>query len=268
MTASRTLMPLAAEAVARAAKVVREARPGVLTFKGDRDMASEVDYQVEREMRRLLSERAPAIGFMGEEDGMTGSADTLWTLDPVDGTANFVRGIPLCAISLALVIDRQPVLAVISLPFLQETYTAERGGGAFEGNRRLKCSGTSDLIDAIVSIGDYAVGDRASEKNRIRFALTEELAGTVQRVRMLGTAAIDLAWVASGRLDASIMISNKPWETAAGTLVAREAGATVVDDDGSPHSLRSEATIAVTPKLLPGILTVLSDASRSAGETW
>ena len=91
MTAGRTLMPLAIEAVARAAKVVREARPGALTFKGDRDMASEVDYQVEREMRRLLSERAPAIGFMGEEDGMTGSADTLWTLDQVDGTANFVR---------------------------------------------------------------------------------------------------------------------------------------------------------------------------------
>ena len=267
MTAGGTVKPLGGEPVARAAKVVREARPGALTFKGDRDMASEVDYQVEREMRRLLSERAPAIGFMGEEDGMTGSADTLWTLDPVDGTANFVRGIPLCAISLALVIDRQPVLAVISLPFLQETYTAERGGGAFEGNRRLKCSGTSDLIDAIVSIGDYAVGDRASEKNRLRFALTEELAGTVQRVRMLGTAAIDLAWVASGRLDASIMISNKPWETAAGTLVAMEAGATVVDDDGSPHSLESKATIAVTPQLLPGILAILSDASRDAGET-
>jgi myo-inositol-1(or 4)-monophosphatase len=83
---------------------------------------------------------------------------------------------------------------------------------------------------------------------------------------MLGTAAIDLAWVASGRLDASIMISNKPWETAAGTLIAREAGATVVDYDGSPHSFGSKATIAVTPRLLPGILAVLSDASRSAGE--
>jgi myo-inositol-1(or 4)-monophosphatase len=263
----RTLMPLAAEAVAQAATVVRDARPGALTFKGDRDMASEVDYRIEREMRKFLSERAPAVGFMGEEDGTTGSTDTLWTLDPIDGTANFVRGIPLCAISLALVIGRQPALAVISLPFLKETYTAERGGGAFEGGRRLECSQTSDIIDSIVSIGDYAVGDRAPEKNRIRFALTEELAGTVQRVRMLGTAAIDLAWVANGRLDASIMMSNKPWETAAGTLVAREAGATVVDYDGSPHSLQSKATIAVTPQLLPRILTVLSDARHRAGES-
>ena len=85
MTNVRTLMPLATEAVARAAKVVRDAHPGALTFKGDRDMASEVDYLVEREMREFLSERAPAIGFMGEEDGTTGSTDTLRTLDPVDG---------------------------------------------------------------------------------------------------------------------------------------------------------------------------------------
>ena len=266
MTDIHTLMPLALEAVARAARVVRDARPGALTFKGDRDMATEVDYQVEREMRKFLSEHAPALGFMGEEDGTTGSTDTLWTLDPIDGTANFVRGIPLCAISLALVVHRQPTLAVISLPFLQETYTAEHGWGAFVGNRRLKCSETSDIIDAIVSIGDYAVGDRASEKNRLRFALTEELAGTVQRVRMLGTAAVDLAWVASGRLDASIMMSNKPWETAAGTLIAKEAGATVVDYDGSPHSLDSKTTIAVTPRLLPRILALLSDASRSTDE--
>jgi hypothetical protein len=99
--------------------------------------------------------------------------------------------------------------------------------------------GTTSLRDAIVAIGDYAVGHRADRQNELRLAATIQLTPRVHRIRMLGTAALDLAWVADGRLDASITLDNNPWDTLAGVLLAREAGARVVDADGSPHDLHS-----------------------------
>jgi myo-inositol-1(or 4)-monophosphatase len=97
----------------------------------------------------------------------------------------------------------------------------------------------------------------ATEKNRSRLKVTELLTPHVQRIRMLGSAAIDLVWVAEGRLDATIALSNKPWDTVAGVVIAREAGARVVDIDGDPHSLRARATIAASPGLLDQVLAIL-----------
>jgi len=152
------------------------------------------------------------------------------------------------------------VVGVIRLPFLGQLYTAERGRGAYEAGRRLQVSATAELRDAIVAIGDYAVGDGANGKNRARLTLTRHLAEQAQRVRMLGTAAIDLAWVASGQLDASITLSNKPWDMAAGALLVQEAGGRVVDRDGTDHSASSAATIAATPALTAELLALLADA--------
>jgi myo-inositol-1(or 4)-monophosphatase len=229
-------------------------------------MASEVDYAVERAVRSLLAERTPRVGFLGEQEGASGTftADSLmWVLGPVDGTANFVRGLPLCGVSLALVVGTRPVLGVVDLPFLGARYSAAEGTGAYRGGRRLRNRATSSLADAVVSmlpnsVGDYAVGQDAIARNRMRLALTEELAVTVQRVRMLGSAAVDLAWFAEGHTDASISLSNKPWDTAAGVVIAREAGAQVVDLDGSRHDLGSAATVAVTATLLDPVLSLLS----------
>ena len=196
-------------------------------------MASEVDLRIERDIREFLTTAAPDIGFLGEENGHKGNRDRYWALDPIDGTANYVRGLPLCAVSLALVDHDHPVVGVIRLPFLGQLYTAEHGRGAYEAGRRLQVSATAELRDAIVAIGDYAVGDGANGKNRARLTLTRYLAEKAQRVRMLGTAAIDLAWVASGQLDASLTLSNKPWDMAAGALLVQEAGGRVVDRDGT-----------------------------------
>jgi myo-inositol-1(or 4)-monophosphatase len=98
----------------------------------------------------------------------------------------------------------------------------------------------------------------AAEKNGLRLALNEQLAGRVQRVRMLGSAAIDLAWVAEGKLDASMTMSNKPWDTAAGVIIAREAGAVVIDQDGSDHTSSSAATIAVAPGVAEELLALVA----------
>jgi myo-inositol-1(or 4)-monophosphatase len=110
-------------------------------------------------------------------------------------------------------------------------------------------------------MGDYAVGANAEARNRTRLHLTEALAGRALRVRMLGSSAIDLAWLAEGRVDASLTLSNHSWDVAAGVILAREAGAVVLDLNGQPHSTESAATIALSPGLRPEVLALL-DAIR------
>lgn len=258
MTDYAHLLPLAQEAVDLAHDLMRTLQPGALTFKGDRDMASELDYAIERRVREHLAAKAPDIGFLGEEYGSSGDTSTLtWALDPVDGTVNFIHGSPLCAISLGLIHNDHAVLGVIDLPFLGTRYHAAKGHGAYANDRRIHASKVTDLKDAVVAIGDYAVGTEANWKNTVRLAVTEQLTRHVQRIRMHGSAAIDLAWLAEGRIDAFIMLNNKPWDTVAGVIVAREAGAVVVDIDGTPHSVDAVATVGGNNLLLPPILSLV-----------
>ncbi|MFB9472527.1 inositol monophosphatase family protein [Nonomuraea salmonea] len=262
---TRTLLPIAERAVSIASEIIRIKAPGVITAKGDRDMATEVDYAVEHAVREFLARETPEIGFLGEEEGGSRLGDGLmWALDPVDGTANFLHGIPLCGVSLGLVDKDAPTLGVIDLPFLDLRYAAAEEAGAAVNGSAIRVGDARDLRSAIVAIGDYAVGENAEERNRPRFALTEELAARVQRIRMFGSAAVDLAWVAHGRIDAAIMLSNNPWDTAAGVIIAREAGATVIDLDGSPHSMTAQATIAASPKLVADLVELIAEA-RKAG---
>ncbi|SDI56308.1 inositol monophosphatase family protein [Nonomuraea jiangxiensis] len=260
---ARTLLPIAEHAVSIAREIIRTKAPGVVTAKGDRDMATEVDYAVEHAVREFLSRETPEIGFLGEEEGVSRTSDGLtWALDPVDGTANFLHGIPLCAVSLGLIDQRTPTLGLIDLPFLDLRYAAAKGAGAVANGSKIRVSEARELRTAIVAIGDYAVGENADERNRPRLALTQELAARVQRIRMFGSAAIDLAWVAEGKIDANIMLSNNPWDTAAGAIIAREAGATVVDLDGSPHSMTAHATIAASPKLVADLIDLIAEARK------
>ncbi len=260
------LLPIAVEAVDRASTVLRERAPGQVTIKGDRDPATEVDYAIERDVRAFLLERAPEVGFLGEEDGRFGASDSgfMWALDPVDGTVNFIHGVPLCGVSLGLVHRETPVLGVIELPFLGCRYSAVLGGGAFRGTDRIQVQSHHELQDAVVAIGDYAVGEDSAAENARRLRLTEHLAAAVQRVRMFGSAATDLAWVADGRITACVMLSNKPWDTVAGVLIAREAGADVIDRHGRPHTLHSDSTVAVAPRLRNALVDLLGDAAVTA----
>ncbi|MFG1853453.1 inositol monophosphatase family protein [Actinomadura geliboluensis] len=262
--APAALLPAALKAAQIASDLVRTRLPGLLTVKGDRDMASEVDYAVERAVRDYLKERTPDIPVLGEEEGITGdtTGELLWAIDPVDGTANFVRSIPLCGISIGLIQRGRPVVGVIDLPFLGTRYHAAQHTGAYLGDRRIQASMTTDLKDAIVAIGDYAVGEGAEAKNRQRIALTERLAANVQRVRMLGSAAIDLAWVAEGKLDASITLSNKPWDMAAGVAIARAAGAKIIEQDGTDYTLGSSATVAISPALHGALAPLVAEGAR------
>src|SRR5215216_7780494 len=147
----RHYLGIARRAVAEAAEVIRTHAPGRLTEKGDRDPASEVDVAVERFVRDFLHNKAPEVGFLGEEEGGDSSGhELLWLLDPIDGTVNFLHGFPLCAVSLSLCAADAVVAAVINLPFLGSQYTALMGQGAYADGKRLHVSRTSTLPDALV----------------------------------------------------------------------------------------------------------------------
>lgn len=240
----------AAEAVRRAGDLIRSRPWASVEDKGDRDLATDLDRAAEYTVREFLSAEAPGVGFLGEEGG-GGVEGRHWVLDPIDGTSNFVRGVPLYAVSLALAEDDATVLGVIDLPALGERYTAVAGGGAHRDEEPIAASGTEQLRSAIISVGDGLLGP-GQEPDRLD--LTRALIGEVERVRMLGSACVDLAWVACGRLDAAILPSNKPWDTAAGVLIAREAGAEVVDSVGRSHTRHSANTLAIAPALVQPML--------------
>ncbi|MGZ0150562.1 inositol monophosphatase family protein [Kribbella sp. WER1] len=251
------LLKVAQAAVARGRAVTESMAPGVLTSKGDRDMASEVDFAVEREVRAFLERETPDLGVLGEEEG--GATDgTRWVLDPVDGTVNFIHGVPLWAISLGLIHEGRAVAGVIDHPALNTTYVAAEGLGATCNGTPIRGSECADLSEALVAVGDYAVGPNAEQVNADRIALTQRLYPRVQRLRMIGTAATALTWTAHGYFDALIMFSNKPWDTMAGVAICREAGVTVLDLDGTDHTPDSRGVLAVSHPLRAPLQQLLS----------
>jgi myo-inositol-1(or 4)-monophosphatase len=255
------LLAIAKQVTALASELVRSKSPHMLTSKGDRDLTSDVDIAVEQFVRDFLREHTPGLGFVGEEGGDTDRTDGLrWVLDPVDGTINFIHGLPLCAVSLSLLKDDSAIIGVIDMPFLEAQYYALINHGSYVKNQRLHVSATQALSTALVSIDQYTFGAGSEYKNLIRRRLVEHLAPRVQRVRMLGASSIDLAWTAHGRLDACIMLGNKPWDTSAGVLIAREAGARVLDLHGANHAMDSSATIAVTSSLEHELMAAIGGA--------
>lgn len=254
------LLSIADRAVDTAADILKSADgPRQITAKGDRDYATDLDYEIEQRVRDQLGKATPEIGFLGEEEGPSGEReDLVWALDPIDGTVNFVHGLPLYAVSLALVEGNQPIVGVVDLPSLGHRYHAAEGLGAHRDGNRLPCpESPPDLASAIVALGDYAVGANAEAKNRDRVGVTARLAASVLRVRMLGSAAIDLSWLADGQLSASITLSNNTWDMAAGVVLARETGHMIVDRTGQPYDVTSAATVAAPPGLLPDLLRSL-----------
>jgi myo-inositol-1(or 4)-monophosphatase len=167
VTTTATLLAIAHEAIDTPSELARTSPPGDLSPKGDRDYASEVDYAIERAVRTFLGSRTPGIAFVGEEENAEpDDVAEWWTLDPIDGTVNFAHALPLCAVSLALVRDNRPILGVIDLPFLGARYWTAETEGAHRDRSRLQVRHVDHLDDAVLAIGDYAVGPGADEKNK------------------------------------------------------------------------------------------------------
>ena len=260
---SARLLLAAEHAVDIGARILRQGRAhiGALIGKGDRDFATDVDLQIETEIKASLSEATPEIPFLGEEeDGAQELGATRWVLDPIDGTINFARDSPFCAVSLSLVIGGRPVLGIVDAPLLGERFIARQGSGAYLNGVAITVSEVASLREAIVGVADFKVGVGSEEENRVHLAALGRLARESLRVRMLGSAALDLAWLAAGRLNATLMLSNLPWDVTAGLLLVREAGGLVFDYDGSPHDAGSRYTIAAVPSLVEPIRRIVAEA--------
>lgn len=261
---------LAAEhAVDSGARILSRGRAhiGALIGKGDRDFATSVDLEIEAAIRRALAEASPAVPFLGEEEGGGAvGAGPRWVLDPIDGTINFAKGSPLCTISLSLVQSGQPVLGIVDAPLLGERFIASSGGGAYLNGVRLSIAEVERFDEAVVGVADFKVGVGSLQENLVHLGAVARLARRCLRVRMLGSAALDLAWLAAGRVQATAMLSNLPWDVTAGLLLVREAGGLVYDYDGSEHGSESRYTIASVPSLRAAMCAVVQEAMDEFGQ--
>jgi myo-inositol-1(or 4)-monophosphatase len=210
-----------------------------VSMKGPGDYVSQADRKAEDILFTELSKARPGYAFLMEERGVVEGDDGQhrWIVDPLDGTTNFLHGIPLFAISIAL--ERQA--GVIYNPAMDELYTAERGGGAFMNDRRLRVAGRTKLIDAVIGCGVPHLG-RGQHGNflvELRNVMAE-----VSGVRRLGSASLDLAYVAAGRMDGFWETGLSAWDIAAGLLLIREAGGFVSDFAGGQNMLDGGSVVA------------------------
>ena len=202
-----------------------------VSLKGPGDYVSQADRKAEEIIHAELSKARPGYSFLMEERGAVEGDDDQhrWIVDPLDGTTNFLHGIPVFSISIALERQDQLVAGVIYNPAMDELYTAERGGGAFMNDRRLRVAARRNLSDAVIGTGVPHLG-----RGHHGQALVElkNVMGETAGIRRMGSAALDLAWVASGRMDGFWENWLAPWDVAAGILLVREAGGFCSDRDG------------------------------------
>ena len=229
--------------------------------KGTIDLVTEVDVSVERMFRDLVAERFPDYQVLAEEMGGLAAAPAgpCWVFDPIDGTTNFTHGLPIFCASLALEIDGVAEVAAVYDPTRRELFTAERGGGAFLNGRPLRVSTTGLLVDAMLVTGfPYDVHSRIGEI----VGLFARFVGRARAVRRLGSAAIDLCYIAAGRMDGFWERDLKPWDSAGGALIVAEAGGRVTNMDGSPFVSRGRDVLATNGLLHDAMLEVIDDFRR------
>src|SRR5437867_5564413 len=233
------LLTTAVEAVVKAGELQLErfGRDFHIDKKGTIDLVTEVDVAVERMFRALIAERFPDHRVLAEELGGDAAPPPgpCWVFDPIDGTTNYAHGLPIFCASLALEIDGVSEVAAVYDPNRKELFTAERGGGAFLNGAPVGVSAAAQLIDALLVTGfPYDVHVRIDEI----VGLFGAFVGRARAVRRLGSAAIDLCWVAAGRLDGFWESDLKPWDIAGGALVVAEAGGGLIHMGGAPVTAR------------------------------
>ena len=217
-------LELAFAAASEAAAIlrVRSGSPSVRE-KGRADLVTEVDEAVERAIQEIIHERFPGDLFVAEEmSSNVRGAGRRWIVDPIDGTTNFVHGHPFACVSIAFAEESGPAAAVLDAPFLGEIYHAVRGGGAFLNGDRIAVSRTTEWSASLIGTG-FPFKEGKGPSN-VYFDLVEEIVATTHGVRRAGAAALDLAYVACGRLDAYFETGLSAWDLAAGVLLVEEAG--------------------------------------------
>ena len=264
LSAHMTVMQAAAQKAAkRLLRDFNEVENLQVSVKGPGDFVSQADMRAEASVREDLEKARPGYGMLMEESGVSGSEKWAWRWvgDPLDGTTNFLHGIPHWAISIALekrLADggSEVASAVVYAPVAGEMFWAEKGAGAYVNDRRLRVSARRELKDAVFATGvPFAATTGA---NRLAFARTlSVLMPQIAGVRRFGSAALDLAWTAAGRYDGYWEMGIKPWDIAAGMLIVREAGGYATDSQGK--DVVAETVVAANPYLHGKLLEVVAD---------
>ena len=234
-----------------------------VSMKGPGDFVSAADRRAEEILIAELTKARPGYGFLAEESVAVDGTDKTnrWIIDPLDGTTNFLHGIPIFSISLALEREGELVAGVILNPVLNELFVAEKGAGAFLNDRRLRVAVRKRLSDSVIGTGIPHLGRGPHEPYLVEL---REVMRQVSGVRRCGSASIDLAWLAAGRFDGFWERTLKPWDMAAGIVLIREAGGTVTDLDGGAAMLASGTILAGNTEIHRALQALLEKSHQTA----
>ena len=237
-----------------------------VSLKGPRNFVSAADRRAEETVREELAKARPDYGFLGEEGGAHEGADKShrWIVDPLDGTTNFLHGIPHFAVSIGLERNGAIVAGLVYNPANDEMFIAERGKGAYLNDKRIRVAARKRLADAIVGCGMPHYG-RGGDFALARYEIAAAQAHFAG-LRRYGAAALDLAWVAAGRLDAYWERDLSPWDIAAGSLLVREAGGFVTDLDGGDAIFTKGQIAAGNDTMHHELLRLLKEAGKNAAK--
>ena len=234
-----------------------------VSMKGPGDYVSQADRKAEDILFAELSKARPGYAFLMEERGAVQGDDDQhrWIVDPLDGTTNFLHGLPIFCIAIALERDGEIVCALVYNPILDELYTAEKGQGAFVNSRRLRVAARKQLSDCVISVG---IPHRGRPEHPRFLSEGKALMEQVGGLRRTGSAAIDLAWVSAGRFDGYVEHHLKPWDVAAGTLLVREAGGFVTDAAGGQDMFETGSVVAGNQTVHKALLAALAGSNGTA----
>lgn len=250
------LLNIAVQAARNAGKLIARSldhlEAGDITQKQRNDFATRVDVAAEEEIIAVIREAYPEHAILAEESGEhKTNSEVQWIIDPLDGTTNFIHGIPHFAVSIAVKVKHQLDVGMIFDPIKNELFVAARGRGAMLNNRKIRVSSCQNLDAALLVTGLPFRDDQPYEKYMDIF---KELMPKISGFRRFGSAALDLAYVAAGRFDGYFELGMKPWDIAAGALIVKEAGGLVTDTDGKEEFLKSGNILAANFKMHPLLL--------------
>lgn len=259
------MLNTAVKAARKAGTIINRASQDVdlvrVGAKGRADFVTEVDHAAEAVIIDVLHKAYPDHAILAEETGAKGESEYTWIIDPLDGTTNFIHGFPQYAVSIALQHRGVITQAVVHDPSRNEIFTASRGAGAFLDERRIRVSRRDQMREALIGTGfPFREFDNIDAYLAAFKAVAQETAG----IRRPGAAALDLAYVAAGRLDGFWEAGLSPWDMAAGSLLILEAGGLVSDFTGEPGYLESGRIVAGSPKIFGQLLKLIQGANQPA----
>lgn len=261
-----TWLATAVEIVRRAGAMQLDCLGGNLQIrkKSAIDLVTRIDVEVERMGRAVIAERFPGHEVLAEElgnDAGRAPGRHRWVFDPLDGTVNFAHGLPIFCSCLALEVDRRPVVAAVFDPTRRELFTAERGAGAWLNDAPLRVSDTGSVLDALLCTGfPYDVHEAVDDLMDLFGAFVAR----ARAVRRLGSAALDLCYLAAGRFDGFWEQRLQPWDVSAASLVVEEAGGRLSRFDGAPFDTHGDQTVASNGRIHDEMLRIIARRARGA----